>query len=60
MVMLFTCETRLLSVRSKGTIKKEFTSIKVLILKDVYHIPEVRINIVSDNLLNKFIFKLIF
>ena len=43
----------------KGNIKLEFTSGKTLIITDVYHVPEVRKNLVSG-LLNKFGFKLVF
>lgn len=45
-------------IKGKGTI--EFTSRKVLTLSDVYHIPEVRKNLVSGILLNKFGFNLVF
>ena len=37
-----------------------FTSGKTLTLTDVYHVPEVRRNLVFDGVLNKFGFKLIF
>ena len=37
-----------------------FTSGKTLTLTDVYHVPEVRRNLVSSSLLNKYGFKLIF
>ena len=47
-------------VKGTGTIELEFTSGKILTLRDVYHVPEVRKNLVSGSLLNKFGFKLVF
>ena len=44
----------------KGTVDLEFTSGKVLSLNDVYHVPDVRKNLVSGSLLNKHGFKLVF
>lgn len=47
-------------IKGKGTIELEFTFGKVLTLSDVYHVAEVRKNLVSGSLLNKFRFKLVF
>ncbi|KAH9715705.1 hypothetical protein KPL71_021156 [Citrus sinensis] len=47
-------------VKGKGNVQLEFTSGKTLTLTDVYHVPEVRKNLVSGSLLNKFGFKLVF
>ena len=47
-------------VKGKGNVQLEFTSGKILTLTDVYHVPEVRKNLVSGSLLNKFGFKLVF
>ena len=48
------------AIKGKGTVDLEFTSGKCLTLTDVYHVPEVRKNLVSGSLLNKFGFKLVF
>ena len=47
-------------VKGKGKVDLEFTSGKTLTLTDVYHVPDVRKNLVSGSLLNKFGFKLVF
>ncbi|KAH9780112.1 CCHC-type domain-containing protein [Citrus sinensis] len=47
-------------VKGKGNVQLEFTSGKTLTLTDVYHVPEVRKNLVSGGLLDKFGFKLVF
>lgn len=47
-------------VQGKGNVQIEFTSAKVLTLSNVYHVPEIRKNLVSDSLLNKNGFKLVF
>ena len=47
-------------VKEKGNVQLEFTSKKTLTLTDVYHVHEVRKNLVSGSLLNKFGFKLVF
>jgi len=47
-------------VKGKGTVNLEFTSGKVLSLTDVYFVPEIRKNLVSGGLLNKFGFKAVF
>lgn len=47
-------------IKGKCTIDLDFTSGKVLSLKDVYHTLQVRKNLVYGNLLNKYEFKLVF
>ena len=47
-------------VKGIGTVEIEFTSGKVLTLKDVFYVPEVRKNLISVPLLNKFGFKSVF
>ncbi|KAL1299925.1 hypothetical protein AAHE18_18G143200 [Arachis hypogaea] len=47
-------------VMGKGTVELEFTSGRVLTLTDVYYVPEVRKNLVSVPLLNKYGFKSVF
>ena len=44
----------------KRSVILEFTSGKFLTLNDVYHVPNIQKNLVSDSLLNRFGFKLIF
>ncbi len=48
------------AVKGKGTVDLEFTSGKILSLTNVFHVPDVRKNLVSGSLLNKFGFKLVF
>lgn len=48
------------TVKRKGAVDLEFTSGKVLALNDVYFISQVRKNLVSGGLLNKFGFKQVF
>jgi hypothetical protein len=48
------------AVKGKGTVNLEFTSGNVLILTDVYYVPEIRKNLVSRGLLNKVGFKCVF
>ena len=48
------------TIKGKGSVELQFTSGKVLTLNDVYYVPEVRKNLVSGSLLNKFGFKLVF
>ncbi|GJS17923.1 hypothetical protein Tco_0412395 [Tanacetum coccineum] len=47
-------------VKGKGKIDLVFTSGNTLTLKDLLHVPDVRKNLVSGSLLNKFGFKLVF
>lgn len=47
-------------VKVKENIKIEFTSINFITLGDVYHVPEIKNNLLSGSFLNKFEFKLIF
>jgi hypothetical protein len=47
-------------VKGKGTVNLEFTYEKVMSLIDVYFVPEIRKNLVSGGLLNKFGFKAVF
>ncbi|GJS09127.1 zinc finger, CCHC-type containing protein [Tanacetum coccineum] len=47
-------------VKGKGKIDLVFTSGNTLTLNDVLHVPDVRKNLVSGSLLNKFGFKLVF
>ncbi|XP_077248607.1 uncharacterized protein LOC143888156 [Tasmannia lanceolata] len=47
-------------VKGKGKVELEFTSGKILTLTDVYHVPDVRKNLVSGSLLNENGFKLVF
>ncbi|KAG8500112.1 hypothetical protein CXB51_004144 [Gossypium anomalum] len=47
-------------IKGKRSIELQFTFGKVLTLNDVYYVPEVRKNLVSESLLNKFGFKLVF
>ncbi|GJV11718.1 zinc finger, CCHC-type containing protein [Tanacetum coccineum] len=46
-------------VKGKGKIDLVYTSGNTLILKDVLHVPNVRKNLVSGSILNKFGFKLV-
>ena len=46
-------------VKGKDNVQLEFTFGKTLTLTDVYHVPEVRKNLVSGSLFNKFGFKLV-
>lgn len=46
-------------VKGKGVVELEFTSRKLLVLNDVDYVPEVKKNLVSIGLLNKFGFKLV-
>jgi len=48
------------AVAGKGSVKLAFTSGKTLTLQDVYHVPDIRKNLVSASLLNKHGFKLVF
>ena len=48
------------AAKEKGFVDLEFTSGKMLTLTDVYHVPEIRKNLVSGSHLNKFGFKLVF
>lgn len=48
------------AVKGKGKVLMEFTSGHELELTDVYHVPEIKKNLVSGSLLNKFGFKLVF
>ncbi|XP_073220042.1 uncharacterized protein [Cicer arietinum] len=47
-------------VKGKGTVEIEFTSGKILTLKDVFYVPDVRKNLIFVPLLNKFGFKCVF
>jgi hypothetical protein len=47
-------------VKGKGSVEIEFTSGKKLTLKDVFYVPEVRKNLISVPLLNKYGFKSVF
>ena len=47
-------------VKGKGNVQLEFTFGKTLTLTDIYHVPQVRKNLVSGSLFNKFGFKLFF
>lgn len=47
-------------IKGKGKVDLEFTSGNVLTLTDVYHVPEVRKNLVSGSLLDKHGFRLVF
>ena len=58
--MLYMGNASSVQVNGKGTMKIEFTSRKVLTLKDVYYVPDVRKNLISVPLLNKFGFKFTF
>lgn len=46
-------------VKRKGTIELEFISKKTLTFNGVYYVPEVRKNLVSGNLFDKFGFNLV-
>jgi hypothetical protein len=46
--------------QGKGTMILKFTSGKVMILIDLYFVPEIRKNLVSRGLFNKFGFKFVF
>lgn len=48
------------TIKGKWTVDLEFTSEKVPSLNDVYHVPDVRKNLVFGSLLNKHCFMLIF
>ena len=47
-------------VLGKRSVILEFTSEKFLSLDDVYHVPDIRKNLVSGSLLNRFGFKIVF
>ncbi|CAI0476507.1 unnamed protein product, partial [Linum tenue] len=40
-------------VEGRGTVELEFTSGKILVLRDVLHVPKIRKNLVSGSVLNK-------
>jgi hypothetical protein len=58
--ILFMGNSTTAAVKCKGTVNLEFTSGNVLTLIDVYYVPEIRKNLVSGGLLNKFGFKCVF
>jgi hypothetical protein len=58
--ILFMGNSTTAAVKGKGTVNLEFTSGNVLTLTDVYYVPEIRKNLVSGGLLNKFGFKCVF
>jgi hypothetical protein len=58
--ILFMGNSTTAAVKGKGTVNLEFTSGNVLTLTDVYYVPEIRKNLVSGGLLNKFGFKYVF
>ena len=47
-------------VKGIGSVELKFTSGKIVTLTNVFYVPEVRKNLVSGSLLNKFGFKLVF
>ena len=47
-------------VKGTGQVELVFTSRKILTLNDVYFVPEVRNNLISSFLLNKFGFKQVY
>ena len=49
-----------LKVAGKGTVELNFTSGKTVTLLDVFHVPEIRKNLVSSGLLSKHGYKLVF
>ncbi|XP_073222528.1 uncharacterized protein [Cicer arietinum] len=49
-----------IQVKGKGTVEIEFTSGKILTLKDVFYVPNVRKNLIFVPLLNKFGLKCVF
>jgi hypothetical protein len=58
--ILFMGNSTTVAVKGKGTVNLEFTYGNVLTLTDVYYVPEIRKNLVSGGLLNKFDFKCVF
>jgi hypothetical protein len=58
--VLFMGNSTTATVKGKGTVNMEFTSGNVLTLTDVSHVPEIRKNLMSRGLLNKFGFKCVF
>jgi hypothetical protein len=58
--ILFMGNSTTAAVKGKGTVNLEFTSGNVLTLTDVYYVLEIRKNLVSGGLLNKFGFKCVF
>ena len=58
--MLYMGNQSTAQVKGKGKIDLVFTSGNTLTLKDVLHVPDVRKNLVSGSILNKFGFKLVF
>ncbi|GLU19483.1 hypothetical protein SLE2022_357320 [Rubroshorea leprosula] len=58
--VLYVGNSAAVQVKGKGTVDLEFTSGKVLTLTDVHYVPDIRKNLVSASLLNKFGFKLVF
>ena len=59
-MMLYMGNSLTVVVKAKESIDIIFISEKILTLNDVYYIPEIRKNLVSGGLLNKFGFKLVF
>lgn len=57
---LYMGNSSIAAIMGKGTLDLKFTSGKVLTLSDVYHVPDVRKNLVSGSLLNKHGFNLVF
>jgi hypothetical protein len=58
--VLFMGNSTTAAVKGKGTVNLEFTYGNVLTLTDVYYVPEIRKNLMSRGLLNKFGFKCVF
>jgi len=55
--VLYMGNTTTVQVKGKGTVEIEFTSEKILTLKDVFYVPEVRKNLIYVPLLNEYGFK---
>ncbi|CAH9112999.1 unnamed protein product, partial [Cuscuta epithymum] len=56
----YTWEMTTVQIQGIEKVELELTSRKKLILNDVYFVPQIRKNLVSDGILNNFLFKLSF
>ena len=58
--VLYIGNSSIATIKGKGTMDLEFTFGKIVSLTNVFHVPEVRKNLVSGSFLNKHGFKLVF
>ena len=59
-IILYMKNSSTTAVKEKNIVNLEFTYEKTLTFTDMYHVPKVRKNLVSENLLNEYGFKLVF